>query len=142
MKSWVGQRILRTRLASSRSEAIKPKDRAADAFFSIVGLVTFGLGVWQTQRLVWKIDLIKTQKASLQASPVDAPVGLSQQQLAEWSRDARSKHRVRIRGKFIGNEVRLGPRGAHIGVHGTNRTGMGSASSGYYIVAPFRTTDG
>jgi len=55
----------------------KSSSRFFIGLFSVLGAVFFvlfmGLGIWQVERLQWKLDLIERVDARVQAEPVAAP---------------------------------------------------------------------
>ncbi len=63
-----------------------------------------GLGVWQVQRLFWKLDLIATVETRLAAAPVPAPAP------AEWpalTAGAAEYRRVTLSGRYAAGQDRL-----------------------------------
>jgi surfeit locus 1 family protein len=84
-----------------------------------------GLGVWQVERLQWKLELIRTVNARLAASPRAIPP-------AEWptvnaSDDA--YRRVVVRGRFLGDRETL--------VQALTEEG-----AGWWVITPLRTEGG
>lgn len=84
-----------------------------------------GLGVWQLERRVWKLDLIQHVEQRVHAPAVPAP-GPSQ-----WPDidDKETYRRVQVHGHFQADRDTL--------VKAVTERG-----SGYWVVSPFRTTDG
>jgi surfeit locus 1 family protein len=95
--------------------------------FAIVGAaLLIGLGVWQLERRVWKLDLISRVEQRVHAVAVSAPGPSS------WPRinaidDA--YRRVRVTGHFLGARETL--------VQAVTERG-----GGYWVVAPFRAMEG
>ncbi len=96
-------------------------------FIVIAGIALFvSLGVWQLQRLAWKLDLIQTVEDRVAAEPVDAPAP------PEWpelnaSNDA--YRRVRVSGHFTGGRPAF--------VQAVTQLGPG-----FWVVEPFQTDRG
>ena len=95
--------------------------------FSIASLVAFailtGLGVWQLERLQWKLDLIASVNRNLAAAPISlsraAAMGVSAQY-----------HRVALDGQFENEKESY--------VFSTDRDG----SPAFHVIVPFETTLG
>lgn len=81
-------------------EAAHPLGRTARALLTLLAVAMFAglisLGVWQLQRLSWKLDLIERTERMLAAAPVAAPGP------AEWAGIGRddSYRRVQVEGTF------------------------------------------
>jgi surfeit locus 1 family protein len=94
---------------------------------AIIGMaLLIGLGVWQLERRVWKLDLISRVEQRVHAPPVSAPGPSS------WPRinaaDDAYRH-VRVTGHFLGARETL--------VQAVTERG-----GGYWVVAPFSTMEG
>jgi surfeit locus 1 family protein len=88
--------------------------------------VLMGLGVWQLERRVWKLDLISRVEQRVHAAPVSAPGP------ASWPRINAADdayRRVRVTGHFLGARETL--------VQAVTERG-----GGYWVVAPFRAMEG
>jgi len=97
------------------------------AAFALAFVALFiALGVWQLQRLRWKLDLIARVDARVHAAAVDAPAR------TQWPRvnraDDEYRH-VHVAGSFLPNRDTL--------VQATTERGMG-----YWLLTPLRTDDG
>jgi surfeit locus 1 family protein len=99
---------------------------------ALLGLVATGafallcsLGVWQLERRVWKLDLIKRVEQSVRAAPVAAP---DMKDAAPLSTSDEYRH-VRVSGRFLHQQETL--------VKAVTETG-----SGYWLMTPLRTDDG
>jgi surfeit locus 1 family protein len=95
--------------------------------FAVIGMaLLIGLGVWQLERRVWKLDLIGRVEQRVHAAPVSAPGPSS------WPRinaaDDAYRH-VRVTGRFLGARETL--------VQAVTERG-----GGYWVVAPFRAMEG
>jgi surfeit locus 1 family protein len=99
---------------------------AFGAFATIGAAVLIGLGVWQLERRVWKLDLISRVEQRVHAAPVSAPGPSS------WPRinatDDAYRH-VRVTGHFLG-------------AHETLVQAVTERGGGYWVIAPLRTSDG
>lgn len=85
-----------------------------------------GLGVWQVQRLGWKLDLIRAVDERIHAAPVDAP-GPGAWPAIDAANDA--YRRLEARGHFSGEKPAL--------VQAVTRLGPG-----WWVVSPFVTDHG
>jgi surfeit locus 1 family protein len=99
---------------------------AFGAFATIGVAVLMGLGVWQLERRVWKLDLISWVGQRVHAAPVSAP-GPSSWGHINAVDDA--YRRVRVTGRFLGARETL--------VQAVTERGVG-----YWVIAPFRTSEG
>lgn len=66
--------------------------------------VLVGLGIWQTQRLLWKLDLIATVETRLAADPVPAPAPVAWATLTAGDAEYR---RVTVSGRYRAGQGRL-----------------------------------
>lgn len=93
---------------------------------SLFFLVFIGLGIWQIERLQWKLDLIARVDARVHAEPVAAP-GKD-----DWAnvnqKDDEYRH-VTITGIYLNDKEVL--------VHALTERG-----AGYWVLTPLRTADG
>ena len=88
---------------------------------------TLGLGIWQTYRLQWKLDLIEKSENSLVQSPVPIQPGLPQ------------FTRVEATGSFIhGQEMLVGLRQRRTN-DPSQMMGGGVSKVGYLVFTPFQT---
>jgi len=85
-----------------------------------------GLGIWQLQRLQWKLALIERVNSRMHAAPVAAPAPTSWPQLT--AANAEYRH-VTITGRFDSQRSSL--------VRATTALGMG-----YWVMTPLQTADG
>ena len=98
-------------------------------FAAALGLLTLafaGLGIWQLERRIWKLDLIARVEARIHAAPVAAPGS------AAWSRISAATdeyRRVVLQGRYLD-----APETLTMAV-----TGRGP---GFWVLAPFRSDDG
>lgn len=104
-----------------------PARLAAVALAAVLAFSGFmSLGVWQLERRVWKLDLIARAEARIHAAPAPAPGP------ADWPliSDARDGYRkLRLEGAFDPAQPTLVQAATAYG-------------SGYWTLAPFRTTQG
>jgi surfeit locus 1 family protein len=96
--------------------------------FTIAAAILFailcGLGVWQVQRLHWKLGLIATMNSHLAAAPIPLAQALT------LPADAAQYRRVRLNGRF-----------AHAKESYLFTTGAGGDAV-YHVLTPFTTDDG
>jgi len=96
------------------------------ALFLIATLAFAALGVWQVERLFWKLDLIERVDARLAAAPVAPPAS------SRWGsiKGAEDEYRrVRVRGTLLNDRETL--------VDALTEQGPG-----YWVMTPLRTADG
>jgi len=94
---------------------------------AILGIVLLlALGVWQVERRTWKLDLIARVDARIHATPVPAP-GPRSWPSVNASDDA-YRH-VAVTGRFLDSRETLVKAVTDLG-------------SGYWVLAPFRTSSG
>ncbi|MGX1788326.1 SURF1 family protein [Bosea sp. NPDC055332] len=89
-------------------------------------LVFTGLGIWQLQRLSWKLDLIARVEARLAVAPVAAP------RPAEWNGltvAADEYRRVVLQGRYLDTPETL-------------TMAVTERGPGLWVLAPFRTNEG
>ena len=92
----------------------------------LVALVCAGLGVWQVQRLSWKLDLIARVEARLKAPPVAAPGS------ADWAgitATADEYRRVVLEGRYLDTPETL-------------TMAVTERGPGFWVLAPFRAEAG
>ena len=133
-------------------------------FFSSLCLLTFGLGVWQTQRYFEKVDMVHKRQEDLTLDPIpnyydwvdatkkktdddsDSNTAPSTTNNNHGS-SSKSYRRVNLRGTFQHeHEIFIGPRGPPPGAlaetgpnsgRGGGGGGMSSSTQGYLVVTPF-----
>jgi len=116
--------------AGMGSRAAPPRGSASRFLFALLGLlgilVFLGLGTWQLERRVWKLDLIARVNQRIHAAVVDAPAP------QHWSglsaSDYEYRH-VRLTGRFEGNANTL--------VRAVTELG-----GGYWVLTPMRAEGG
>jgi surfeit locus 1 family protein len=99
---------------------------AFGAFATIGMAVLIGLGIWQVERRVWKLDLISQVEQRVHAAPVSAPGPASWPHINATDDAYR---RVRVTGHFLAARETL--------VQAVTEQG-----GGYWVVAPFRAMEG
>lgn len=101
--------------------------RALLLVLALLGVAGFtALGIWQVERLAWKLDLIARVEARIHAPPAPIP------DQARWaSLDARAEEyrRVRMRGVFLHDRETL--------VQALTERG-----AGFWVLTPLRTAQG
>lgn len=104
-----------------------PASRLMLALLGLVGVAMFlGLGIWQLERRVWKLDLIARVDQRIHAAVVDAPGP------ANWAGMTAAGYEyshVRLAGHFLG--------GANTLVQAVTELG-----GGYWVLTPMRTDRG
>lgn len=112
-----------TALAGSvRRPARSPAQLVLLGMLGLAGAIGFGaLGVWQIQRLGWKLALIDRVESRIHAAPAEAPGP------ARWAAIAAEEYRpVRLSGRFLhGRETLVQAVTEHGG--------------GYWVIAPFQS---
>jgi surfeit locus 1 family protein len=110
-------------------EGARPLPAAALIAVGLAGLAALtlllGLGVWQLERRVWKLELIRQVEQRARAAPVAAP---SPAQWPALARDA-AYRRVRVRGTLATGQITL--------VQAVTDRGPGD-----WVMAPLRTDQG
>jgi surfeit locus 1 family protein len=102
-----------------------PSRRARGLLLALCALFTVvfaGLGVWQVQRLFWKLDLIARVEARLAAEPAEAPAP------AAFTVDDEYR-RVALKGQFLNDRETLVQAVTELG-------------GGFWVMTPFVTTRG
>lgn len=92
---------------------------------------TFGLGVWQTQRYLEKVELVEARANALAQPPLDVELATSPSDLEQ------SFRKVRVRGQYLhAAEFLVGPRGPPAGLPGAVAQGMATTPQGYFVLTP------
>ncbi|KAL7518254.1 hypothetical protein ACHAWX_003101, partial [Stephanocyclus meneghinianus] len=127
---------------------------AGKFFFTSLCAITFGLGIWQTQRYFDKVELVKKREEDLKRNPLNWDEWIDTQSkgaqngssLEDGAGKMRTYRRVILQGKFQHhNQILVGPRGPPPGAlaeYGPNSGrggggGMSSSRQGYWVVTPF-----
>ncbi len=112
------------------------KSRGALIIFALLTLAAFvvliGLGAWQLQRLAWKEALIAAATERPELAPVPAP---GPDAWPNFSFDDWNYRRVSLTGTF-------GPGEAYAWTNLSEPQGGLQRGTGYFVVAPFTTSDG
>ncbi|KAL7512912.1 hypothetical protein ACHAXN_010146 [Cyclotella atomus] len=121
-------------------------------FFTSLCAITFGLGVWQTQRYFEKVELVKKREEDLKLDALSytewmASKGDKLDSSSDGRDDKQRSYRlVSLKGSFQhSNQVLIGPRGPPPGAlaeSGPNSGrggggGMSSSMQGYWVLTPF-----
>lgn len=113
-----------------RREAARPRGKVAlVAVITALALACAGftaLGIWQLHRLEWKLALIKRVESRIHAPAVDAPRPAQWPQLNAASDEYK---RIRLQGRFLPD-------------HDTRVQALTRLGAGFWVLSPFRTTDG
>lgn len=68
------QKISKYRFKQLKQNNVREKSiGTADVVLLLFPAATFGLGVWQTKRLYWKLNLIEELTGKTSAPPIDLP---------------------------------------------------------------------
>ncbi|MGX5799796.1 SURF1 family protein [Bradyrhizobium sp. Arg314] len=109
------------------SKAVGSASRLLLALLGLLGVLVFlGLGVWQLERRVWKLDLIDRVDQRIHAPVVDAP---GSQSWSGFSAPEYEYRHVRLTGRFQG--------GANTLVQAVTELG-----GGYWVLTPMRSDRG
>lgn len=118
------------------------RDFVGIAFFSCLCAGTAVLGVWQTKRYFWKVELLESGQNKIEEGLDELPRCFHQEQLSEFAR-AHLGRRVSTSGTFDHDrELLLGLRTAPLSISGSPAQGMASNPQGYYVITPFTREDG
>lgn len=108
----------------------RPRSRLSLLLLGVTGLLVFvalvGLGVWQVQRLSWKLDLIERVEARVNAPPAAPP---SPAQWTSFDGPGEEYLRVRLEGSFRNDRE-------------TFVQALTELGSGFWVMTPFVTSDG
>jgi cytochrome oxidase assembly protein ShyY1 len=126
---WFGRAAIGSVLARA-SSGTPPKGSSTGrsrtlgmVLFGIPVAITFSLGVWQSQRLKWKLALIDDVNRNMKSTPLTA---------AELLADDEHKYQYRpvaLRGRFLHDlELQLGPRAPV----------QPGGSAGFFVLTPFQ----
>lgn len=96
------------------------------ALCAVLALLFGALGVWQLERLKWKLDLIERVEARIHAPPSPPPPRASRAQI-DWTAEA--YRRVTLRGTWLHERETLVQALTELG-------------AGYWVLTPLRTADG
>ncbi|XP_040575339.1 surfeit locus protein 1 [Lepeophtheirus salmonis] len=103
-----------------------------------VPLATFALGVWQTKRRTWKLNLIQELTESQNKPPIELPATPEECRSVEYQK-------VRVRGTFdYSRSVLIGPRSLIKNggdVHSSSGLMGSNSSSGWWCVNPFKLSN-
>ncbi len=98
--------------------------------FSLILALSFtgflSLGIWQLQRLAWKVDLIERVEARIHAEPIAPP------EKSDWSNITRERdeyRRVRLQGHYLSDRD-------------TRVQAVTELGSGFWILSPLQLTSG
>ncbi|EDV96159.1 SURF1-like protein [Drosophila grimshawi] len=116
----------------------KEKITALGWFLLLIPATTFGLGVWQVKRKIWKEQLIKDLAEQLHMAPTELPDDLSHLSHMEY-------RLVKLRGRFLHDkEMLMGPRSL-IRPDGVETQGglfsQRDTGNGFLVVTPFQLSD-
>ena len=135
--------------STAGAAASKSTNALGIAFFGSIVATAFGLGVWQTKRYFWKIDLIEETleryNQDMGKGGQAIPLNVLQGSYAELCSHVTSMQgqKMALRGSFDhSREVLLGPRAAPPGLVTTAAQGMATNPMGYYLLTPFTLADG
>lgn len=120
----MGQADISLRAEPRKEAGRSPTSRLFLALLGLLGVLVFlGLGIWQLERRVWKLDLIARVDQRIHAPVADAPGP------ANWNgmtAAANEYSHVRLAGRFLGGENTLVQAVTELG-------------GGYWVLTPMRT---
>jgi len=134
---------IRQKSTSSRFQFKKPKEvgrlkakgpETKDYFLLVFPAAAFGLGVWQTQRRHWKLNLIAELESKSAALPRPLPESIPDIEALEYQQ-------VKVKGTFLHEkELYVGPRS--LLTDGSEAESRGLSSNpegiGWHVITPFR----
>eukprot|EP00981_Chlorochromonas_danica_P007124 scaffold1560_cov177-Ochromonas_danica.AAC.9 len=113
--------------------------------FTAISLTAAGLGVWQSQRYFWKVDLLKNLADRTKEDPIPWTSSTFVDFMTEsvvTGEDALVGRRVILSGVYdFENELVLGLRAAPPGLVSEAAQGMGTNPQGYFIITPLKVHD-
>ncbi|KAJ3030405.1 UNVERIFIED_CONTAM: Surfeit locus protein 1 [Siphonaria sp. JEL0065] len=115
-------------------------NNSSNAFLWLFPVVTFGLGVWQVQRLQWKLNLIEQVKEKLNAPAVPFKDFLNgSMESIEGFDDDLQFRKIKVKGTFVeGADLYVGPRTRGAAAETDNSRGLGGGNPvGYFVYSPF-----
>lgn len=119
-----------------------PRKKESNQFIkwllAVIPVSSFGLGVWQTYRLQWKLALIDQLQEKTDAEPVELFEVLSNLETMEYKP-------VKVRGKFLHEkEIFIGPRSLIEKANAGRATLMSDSkkNQGALVITPFQLTTG
>lgn len=119
-----------------KESSVKAINKDGSILLLTIPVTTFGLGVWQTKRRRWKLEMLEMLQTKPKIPPVPLPNSLEEINELEY-------RKVRVRGTFDhSKEMRIGLRSLVQESHGSskNQFSMGR-SFGYHVVTPFKLAD-
>ena len=123
----IGQAGISLRAEPRKDAGRSPASRLFLALLGLLGVLVFiGLGIWQLERRVWKLDLIARVDQRIHAPVADAPGP------ANWNGLTAAGYEythVRLAGHFLGGENTLVQAVTELG-------------GGYWVLTPMRTDRG
>ena len=123
----IGQAGIDLPTAPRKDAGRSPASRLVLVLLGLLGVLVFvGLGIWQLERRVWKLDLIARVDQRIHAPVVDAPGPGNWDGMTAASSEYRH---VRLAGHFLG--------GANTLVQAVTELG-----GGYWVLTPMRTDRG
>lgn len=123
----IGQAGIGLSAAPRRDAGRSPASRFFLVLLGLLGVLVFvGLGIWQLERRVWKLDLIARVDQRIHAPLVDAPGPGNWDGMTAASSEY---SHVRLAGRFLG--------GANTLVQAVTELG-----GGYWVLTPMRTDSG
>ncbi len=100
-------------------------------------VLTASLGVWQSKRYLWKIDLVQEAEKNLKKESKDL-TSLSSSTMSQSLYE-------KFNGKFVisgeydyKNEILIGPRSAPANTVSKQAQGMATNALGYFVLTPFK----
>ncbi len=118
-------------MSSEDSDHLQRPHRVATLIvFALFFLFAFGgfvaLGIWQLQRLSWKLDLIERVDARVHAAPVPPP---AREQWSQISAEQHEYQRVRLEGHYLPDRD-------------TRVQAVTALGAGFWVLSPLQLNDG
>jgi len=117
-------------IANGSEPQQQPRSTAVLAVLGLIFITVFtgliGLGVWQLQRLQWKLDLIERVDSRIHAAPTPVPSP------TEWPNVTRARDEYRhvlLQGRFLPGQD-------------THTQAVTALGSGFWVLSPFQLDDG
>ncbi|KAI9333869.1 SURF1 family-domain-containing protein [Obelidium mucronatum] len=116
-----------------------PETQSSSPLLWLFPVVTFGLGVWQVQRLQWKLTLIDQVREKLKApaEPFSDFLNGTMANIAGIDDDLQFR-KFKVKGEFVeGADLYVGPRTRGAAADTDTARGLAHNPVGYFVYSPF-----